>query len=263
MDHSLRRLITVRCADETLVGTLDEARGRVGLLIVSGGNEIRSGAHRGMTLLAARVAAAGFPVFRFDRRGIGDSSGENGGYLSSRDDIRAAAAAFEREANPERIVAFGNCDAATALALFACDLNLTRLVLANPWTVEPIDDLPPPAAIRAHYAAKLTNPREWWRLITGGVNLAKLARGLRRSRQAPAAALADQLALSLAGLPAPATILTARGDATAVAFRAALPHVPVVERDSASHSFAATGDADWLYDQIVTALRAAERDITR
>ena len=37
----------LRVESETLVGTLDAAGGRTGLLIVSGGNEIRIGAHRG------------------------------------------------------------------------------------------------------------------------------------------------------------------------------------------------------------------------
>src|SRR3546814_5025865 len=82
-----------------------------GLLIVSGGNELRSGAHRGMAKLAARLARDGFPVFRFDRRGVGDSEGENGGFLSSGPDIAEAVAAFLR-ASPglRRIVALGNCD---------------------------------------------------------------------------------------------------------------------------------------------------------
>src|SRR3546814_2970923 len=87
-----------------------------GLLIVSGGNELRSCAHRGMAKLAARLARDGFPVFRFDRRGVGDSEGENGGFLSLGPDIAEAVAAFLR-ANQglRRLAAIGNCDAATAL----------------------------------------------------------------------------------------------------------------------------------------------------
>jgi alpha-beta hydrolase superfamily lysophospholipase len=97
MGARMRRLIEFPCEGETLFGTLDEAPGTTGLLIVSGGNEIRVGAHRGMALLAGRLAGAGHPVFRFDRRGIGDSTGENHGFESSADDIAAAAAAFRRE----------------------------------------------------------------------------------------------------------------------------------------------------------------------
>jgi hypothetical protein len=95
MDTHVRRLIAFPCAGETLAGTLDEAAGTTGLLIVSGGNEIRIGAHRGMAMLAGRVAdELGAPVFRYDRRGIGDSTGENRGFESSAEDLAAALAAF-------------------------------------------------------------------------------------------------------------------------------------------------------------------------
>ena len=79
----MRRLIACACADDDIIATLDEAAGTTGLLIVSGGNEVRAGAHRGMALLAADLAAAGHPVFRYDRRGVGDSGGTNRGFLSA------------------------------------------------------------------------------------------------------------------------------------------------------------------------------------
>ena len=242
-----------------LVGTLDPAPGgRIGLLIVSGGNEVRSGAHRGMAMLAARVATTGFPVFRFDRSGVGDSSGPNRGFLGSAHDIFNATSAFENEADLDHVVAFGNCDAATALALFGTkDLSLSGLILANPWTIEQQDELPPPAAIRSRYAAKLRDPREVWRLLTGRVHLGKLMRGLRKSRQAAPAALAQQLSDAVAVSRSRVRVLAAHGDNTAIAFRAALPHVPVIERDTASHSFAGPGDADWLFTQVVSFLREA------
>src|SRR3546814_1492741 len=65
-------------------------------------------------MLSQRIAAAGHPVFRFDRRGIGDSDGSNSGFETSGPDIAAAIAAF-RAAAPHvaRIAAFGNCDAAS------------------------------------------------------------------------------------------------------------------------------------------------------
>src|SRR3546814_2513341 len=56
LDRNMRTLIAFPCEGETLVGTLDAAPGKTGLLIVSGGNEIRVGAHRGMALLAERLA---------------------------------------------------------------------------------------------------------------------------------------------------------------------------------------------------------------
>src|SRR5690606_34577057 len=107
-----RRHVTFACEGETLVGTLDEAAGASGLLLVSGGNEIRAGAFAGQARLAARLAAAGHPVFRFDRRGIGDSTGENAGFLGSGPDLAAALAALRAEQpSLERGVGFGHCDA--------------------------------------------------------------------------------------------------------------------------------------------------------
>ena len=260
----MRRVMCFPCAGDTLFGTLDTpdngAPGKTGLLIVSGGNEIRVGAHRGMALLAQRLAARGIPVFRFDRRGIGDSTGSNGGFLSSGPDIGGAAATFSAEAGIERLVAFGNCDAATALALFGSTAGIDRLILANPWIVEPTDDLPPAAAIRSRYVEKLKDPRELWRLVSGGVNIAKLARGLSRvaATTSEPNALALRLATALEQWHDRATILLAGGDATAIAYRDAIARtgltLPTVTRDTPSHSFAREGDAAWLEERIVEAL---------
>lgn len=260
----MRRLTTFTCGGETLVATLDTAGGATGLLIVSGGNEIRIGAHRGMALLAQKLAARGVPVFRYDRRGIGDSTGENGGFLTSGPDIAAAAAAFRAEAGVDRIVGFGNCDAASALALFGAEAGIDRLILANPWVIERQDDLPPAAAIRARYAEKLRDPREWLRLARGGVNLRKLAGGLTKlatRKPQQDASLAARLIAALGEWNGNATILLARSDNTAIAFADAVHTVdfavPIHALDSDSHSFARAGDAAWLEEQIVAALARA------
>ena len=263
----MRRLIAFRCNGATLVGTLDEAPGRTGLLIVSGGNELRMGAHRGMARLAQRLAAAGYPVFRFDRRGIGDSEGDNGGFESSCPDIAHAAAAFRKAARLDRLVAFGNCDAATALILFHDRAAIDALVLANPWLVEPQqEDLPPPAAIRAHYAARLRDPKEWLRLLSGGVNIIKLIKGLSAaaSKRSEDNSLSPRAAKALR-TAVPAQFLLAAGDHTAIAFLhdyrssrfdAVRGRIPMQQRDTASHSFAGQGDKDWLFTQLRAALDA-------
>lgn len=248
----MRRLITFPCAGETLVGTLDEADGTTGVLIVSGGNELRIGAHRGMASLAARLAAAGVPTMRFDRRGIGDSSGDNHGYASSAYDISAAVAAFRAE-GVRRIVGFGNCDAATALAQYGEGID--ALVLANPWVGDQTDALPPAAAIRSRYVARLKDPRALVRLVTGGVDLGKLAKGLRKTLSPVAEDdLVARMTVGIAAFPGPVTILLAKCDNTAVAFRAAWRGAAIVHvLDSASHSFAGTADADWLFEQVFEA----------
>ena len=259
----MRHQLTFPCDGAMLAATLDEAPGTTGLLIVSGGNEIRSGAHRGMAMLAARIAAGGHPVFRFDRRGIGDSEGDNGGYQSSAPDMAAAIAAF-RGAAPQltRIVAFGNCDAASALLLHQ-PLALDGLILANPWTYENDDSeetdepaLPPAAAIRARYLSRLTDPKSLLRLLKGEIDIRKLARGLsalsRRTTPAAPDSLPARLNVALANLPCPATILLATGDRTAQAFveNCDPGAVPIERLDSASHSFAGD-DGEWLTERVL------------
>jgi exosortase A-associated hydrolase 1 len=262
----VRRLIAFPCAGETLIGSLDAADGGTGLLIVSGGNEIRCGAHRGMALLAQQLAAAGYPVFRYDRRGVGDSTGANRGFRESAPDIAAAAATFCAEApHLRQLVAFGNCDAATALALFHRAAAIDALVLANPWAVES-DSLPPAAAIRARYADRLRDPREWGRLVTGQVNLRKLISGIRKISQRKSEEVADLAAQLMAALSAaelPITLLLAQRDNTAIAFdnvwqrATALPaHYTVERRDTASHSFALAEDKEWLFERVLAALAA-------
>ncbi|APZ97101.1 hydrolase 1, exosortase A system-associated [Sphingopyxis sp. QXT-31] len=273
----MRRPLNFACENAVLAATLDEAAGSTGLLIVSGGNEIRSGAHRGMAMLAQRSAAAGHPVFRFDRRGIGDSDGDNGGYRSSGPDIAAALAAF-REAAPQltRVVAFGNCDAASALLLHQ-PLAVDGLILANPWTYE--DDcgdegeaeepaLPPASAIRSRYLTRLKDPKSLLRLVKGEIDLKKLARGLSAMRKKPAApafgSLAGELDATLAEMFCPVTILLATGDRTAQAFMEKLaPSLAHIEANagsirierlaSPSHSFAGK-DGEWLAERILAAL---------
>ena len=72
------------CEGSTLAATLDEAGGGTGLLIVWGGNELRSGAWSGQAQLAARIAAAGFPVLRFDRRGWATATGRTSASATAR-----------------------------------------------------------------------------------------------------------------------------------------------------------------------------------
>ena len=244
------------------MATRDPAPGTTGLLIVSGGNEIRCGAHRGMALLAAEIAAAGFPVLRYDRRGIGDSTGSNRGFLDARDDLHAAAAAC-REAMPQltRIVGYGNCDAATTLALFGRDAGIDRVVLANPWVVEPTDDLPPAAAIRRRYADRLRRPAEWRRLIRGEIDFGKLRRGLAKLLVAADEPLATAVVDAVAAWGAHAHIVLAAGDATATAFadaaRRAGRRFATTTIDTDSHSFARVPDAAALSRIIVDALALA------
>ena len=254
-----RRHFAFDCLGSTLAATLDDAPGVAGLLIVTGGNETRAGAFASQANLAALIAATGHPVLRFDRRGVGDSEGVNMGFRHSAEDIAAALAAFRAQCpRVRRVVAFGNCDAASALMLMG-GAGFQGLVLSNPWTYEDdqADAQPPPSAIRARYAAKLRNPRELLRLLTGKVSLAKLARGLfsATKRSAPSG-LAGAMATGLARFAGPVRILIAERDRTGQAFLAGWnAHDPRLRRCAgADHAYSDDGSREWLVDEVLAAL---------
>ena len=260
----MRRLLTFACEGDTLVATLDEAAHSTGLLIVSGGNEVRAGAHRGMALLAGRIAAAGHPVFRFDRRGVGDSGGQNRGWSCSAPDLVAAAAVFRRE-QPQmtHIVALGNCDAATALALFGQQAGLSHAVLTNPWLADSDDALPHASAIRARYTSRAADPRQWLRLLTGRIDLGKLAHGLAklaRSRKRLGSPVTERMRHAMRDQARDLTVVLAKGDATAQAFDAAMrggamEGRKVVRLPTASHSFHPADAEAALIETVLAALR--------
>ena len=256
-----RRPIAFSCGSDILAGMLDcaDAHGMTGLLIVSGGNEVRAGAFAGSAQFAARLAAeAGVPVFRYDRRGIGDSEGENAGWRGSQDDIAAALAAF-RSALPgmRRVVGFGVCDAASALMLYGAPLD--GLVLVNPWTYETDDDAGhTPGALRRRYLAKLTDPRALWQLVSGKVDLGKLWRGLGKAAQKQEASspIADQLRAAFARFAGPASVLVAQGDRVGERFLSLWPNddARLTIHPGSSHSFGEDAQsAEWLYTRLIEA----------
>lgn len=257
MGARMRRLIAFTCGGAELIGTLDEGRSGRGYLFATGGAQTRVGPHRLYERLARALSDQGHAAFRFDRRGVGDSGGEDAGFLASGDDLAAALAAF-RAACPglTEVHGFGLCDGASALVLNQQRLGLSALVLANPWVIEPVDDLPPAAAIASTYRARLTDPAAWKRLVTGGIDYRKAIRGIwRLIARAEDRSLADDLLHAMAAASAPMSIVLCAGDGTAQAFadvwrgrlppglkeRAALAEIP-----SGSHTFSGPADFDAL-----------------
>jgi len=265
----MRQHIAFACNSDTLLGTIDPGDNAAGLLVVTGGNELRCGPYGSHAELAAKISAAGFPVMRFDRRGVGDSSGYNGGFTTSADDIAACVAAF-RAACPKlkRIVAFGNCDGASALMLTkgsGCD----ALVLANPWTFDPEPEAAPeqpaspqmtPRAIRAHYLRRLTDPRALLRLLTGKVKIGQLTSSLVDAAKAapPQSALAKSMAAGIADFAGNVALLVAGNDRTAQVFLSQWqdndPRVRICP--NAGHSFIEPQARIWLQGQLLGALRS-------
>jgi exosortase A-associated hydrolase 1 len=211
----MRRLIAFPCGDATLAGSLDQSdQATTGLLLVIGGSQTRIGSHRMYERLAKALTEKGYCCFRYDRRGVGDSDGVDPGFRGSGPDLKAAADAFRSEVpGLTRMIGFGLCDGASALALHGDEAGLDGLILANPWLVEAEEGAPPPAAVRAHYRKRLLSLDGWKRLLTGAVNFRKLGRGLRSlfSRRRPES-LGNDVAQALLRhrLPTEATIRRSR-----------------------------------------------------
>ena len=267
----MRRLIALSCGEAMLAGSLDEAEGQTGVLLVIGGSQTRIGSHRMYERLAKSLAEKGYPCFRYDRRGVGDSEGEDPGFRGSGPDLKAAAAAFRAELpGLERMIGFGLCDGASALALYGDEAGLDGLILANPWLVEVEEGAPAPAAVRAHYRKRLLSGEGWKRLLTGAVNFRKLWAGIRRlSSRKPADSLSRDVAQALLRHRLPAEVILCRGDNTAIAADSEIrgwryPNLihatQVIETDS--HTFARPGDDAMLLATVEVALAelTAEQD---
>ena len=129
--------LVMKCGDDALVGVVHVPSnpGSVGVLVLVGGPQYRVGSHRQFVLLGRALAQAGFPVLRFDHRGIGDSSGEPRSFQDLSDDVECAIDVFlETCPQVKHVYIWGLCDAASAASLYAQkDPRVTGLVLLNPW----------------------------------------------------------------------------------------------------------------------------------
>ena len=174
--------ILFSCGSESLMGILSksESAGHVGILVVVGGPQYRVGSHRQFVLLARSLAAAGYSVFRFDYRGMGDSTGDLRPFEDVNDDIAAAIDAFQ-DACPEveRIVLWGLCDAASASLLYwdaTQDKRMAGMVLLNPWMRSEASLAK--THIKHYYVQRLLQAEFWKKLLTFRLGIGQSLRGL-------------------------------------------------------------------------------------
>ena len=157
------------CSGERLLGIAHRPAGQgigVGVLLVVGGPQYRVGSHRQFVLLARDLAATGIPVFRFDYRGMGDSSGAPRDFEDIADDIVSAMDVFCTEfPEMQGAVLWGLCDAATANAFYArSDRRVVGQIALNPWVRTTEGEAE--AFIRHYYLKRLMSP-EFWRKVAG------------------------------------------------------------------------------------------------
>jgi exosortase A-associated hydrolase 1 len=261
----MRNLLSFDCEGAALGATLDSAEGTTGLLIVTGGTQTRIGSHRIFERLALALAKEGWPCFRFDRRGVGDSEGQDPDFRESGPDLAAAAAAFRREQpRVERLIGFGLCDGASALALHGAEAGLAGYVLVNPWFVEAEAGEPAAAAIKSRYREQLLSLEGWKRLLSGSISYRKVLKGLAKIATSKPSSLAGEIAASLGKAGIPAQLVLATRDATAIAaraewsspaFKALRTRNPApIAIDSDAHTFSRPGDEAALLAAVKGAL---------
>ncbi|HJW25489.1 MAG TPA: hydrolase 1, exosortase A system-associated [Rhodocyclaceae bacterium] len=173
------------CAGDELVGILarPERSSAIGVVIVVGGPQYRAGSHRQFVLLARALAAAGYPVLRFDYRGMGDSGGEARNFEAAGQDIGAAINAL-LDACPEvgRVVLWGLCDGASAALLYChetADGRVDGLVLANPWVRS--ETTLARTQVKHYYGQRLLQREFWAKLLRGELAVGKSLLGLWRT----------------------------------------------------------------------------------
>jgi exosortase A-associated hydrolase 1 len=178
------RCLTFQCEGESLVGILHEPAGKLeslGIVVVVGGPQYRVGSHRQFVLMARALAEAGYPVLRYDYRGMGDSEGLARTFEDIDVDIDVAIATLHREVPGIRgVVLFGLCDAASAILMYPTwDTAVAGLILVNPWARTEAGQAR--AQVDLYYRNKVLQRSFWTRLLTGRVDLRRAVHDLSRT----------------------------------------------------------------------------------
>lgn len=279
MNYSEEALI-FPCANENLFGILvrPEQASAVGVVIIVGGPQTRVGSHRQFVLIARALAAAGYPVLRFDYRGMGDSTGDQRDFTAVNQDINAAIDKLQSTCpGVTRIVLWGLCDAAAAALLYwdeTRDPRIAGLCLLNPW-VRSAETLAR-TQVKHYYGQRMLQKEFWLKLLRGQLNIiAAMAGLLDKIKQSvvPAGggngtvtAFQDRMARALGTFPGATLLLLGANDytakefleyaASAPAMRVALeqPGIARIDIAAADHTFSsavwrdavAQACLDWL-----------------
>ncbi len=221
--------LTITCGRDQLIGILhrpEHTRPR-GVVLVVGAPQYRTGSHRQFVLLARHLADAGYPVLRFDYRGMGDSEGDFVGFEGVKEDIKAAVDCLFAQIEGLRDVAlWGLCDGASAASFYATDdPRVSGLVLLNPWVRT--ETTVARTRIKGYYAARLITRAFWAKLARGELDLAGSTRDFLRSLSVGAArfgtgdqslSLPQRVASALRQFDKPILLILSGADLTAQEF---------------------------------------------
>lgn len=231
----LEHAITFNCKGELLVGVVAQPAAvnsvaDTGVVIVVGGPQFRVGSHRQFVHLARHIASAGYPVLRFDVRGMGDSAGAMRGFESLNDDVDAAIDAFLRFApQVKRVVLWGLCDGASAALLHCSESTASRVAgicLLNPWARS--ETSLAVTRVKHYYLRRLREPAFWSKLFHGKIGrdaakslLGNLQGAMRRpglAKRTGHASFQDRMAAGWSRFRGPLLLMLSDRDHTAQEF---------------------------------------------
>lgn len=221
------------CCGENLLGILaqPEVANKTGVLIIVGGPQYRVGSHRQFLLLSRALASEGYPVMRFDYRGMGDSTGDLKGFEHVSADIGAAIDTFLAQSRAvERVVLWGLCDAASASLLYVdatSDQRVAGLILLNPWVRSEASLAK--THVKHYYGQRLFQADFWKKLLTGQVgvgraigglisNLKQVSRGAASRHTVTSLSFQDRMLRGLKAFDRPTLIVLSGNDYTAKEF---------------------------------------------
>lgn len=227
-------VLTMPCKDAVLLGVLSRPDctsqpGVVGVVVVVGGPQYRVGSHRQFVLLARCLAQAGYPVLRFDYRGMGDSEGTVQNFDAIDDDISAAIGALQAACpHVKQLVLWGLCDGATASVLYCGatqDARVIGLCLLNPWVRS--DATLARTHLKHYYSHRLLQGAFWRKLLAGEFDVLRAIRGLwanvKASRERPRTQASlqpfqDRMAMALRHFSGRILLILSANDYTAKEF---------------------------------------------
>jgi len=189
MSEAAESAIVFTAAGANVVGVLHVPAAAIrstGIVFVVGGPQYRAGSHRQFVLMARGFARQGFPVLRFDYRGMGDSDGDHPGFDGCAEDIRSAIDVLLRERPHLHSVAlFGLCDGASAALMYSVsDARVAGIILANPWVRTASTEAA--THLRHYYLKRLFQRSFWEKLVGGGLgvrkSLSEFAASVQRAR---------------------------------------------------------------------------------
>ena len=168
--------ILIHCEDSPQVGIFHKSTesAKTGIvMVVAGGPQYRVGRARQLVTYSRRLANEGYPVLRFDYRGLGDSAGKFLGFESIDADIKSAIDALTTQTpEVENIILWGECNSASAIMMYAWqDPRVKGMIICNPWVYD--ESTQAKTFIKYYFLRRLQEKSFWLKFFKGQFNIWK------------------------------------------------------------------------------------------